>query len=86
MGKLTHKGWLGVCPVYLGGLESEAPLVEPRHWVLEPLFGISTLLFDLAAAALTMMDPTFVPQWPLHVTGKLATPLDLPEPDHGEEQ
>ena len=86
MGKLTHKGWMGFCPVYLGEIDSPGPLVVPRLRVLEPLLSVNLTLFDLAASALTFMDPTFVPEWPLRITGKLDQPKDLPEGGDGQDE
>ena len=41
---LTHKGWLGLCPVYFGDIDSEAPVVEPRwacvRWWSSPGVGL----------------------------------------------
>lgn len=74
---LTHKGWLGLCPVYLGNLDSDGPLVEPRHWTLGWLLSLSLWLYDSAAFVPSATDPTFVPHWPIYVSGKLATPRAL---------
>lgn len=30
----THRAWFGVCPVYMGDIDSQAPHVHPRHWSL----------------------------------------------------
>lgn len=33
---LTHKGWFGICPVYIGGIESDGPLIVERSPLLLP--------------------------------------------------
>ncbi len=37
-------GWIGICPVYISGIETPMPIIEPRHWVYEPLMLISEAL------------------------------------------
>lgn len=69
--KYTHAGWFGLCPVYIAGLESDAPLVEPRHWVCAPLFWLSLWANSVVFWCCSVMDPTFEPQWPLKITAKL---------------
>lgn len=32
---LTHKGWLGLCPIYIGESKSDSPVVVPRHALLD---------------------------------------------------
>lgn len=33
--EFTHRGWFGICPVYLANLHSDAPMVhERRPWML----------------------------------------------------
>lgn len=27
----THKGWFGLCPVYIGDINTEGPCLDPRH-------------------------------------------------------
>lgn len=61
----THKGWLGLCPVYIADLESDCPTLEPRHWVFEPLLDFSTLMFQFLGQFVE--EPAF----PLRITGEL---------------
>lgn len=67
----THKGWFGCCPVYFAGLETDAPLVEARHWIYTPLLIFSETFYDFYFAVASMLDPDFEPMWPLTVTGEL---------------
>lgn len=71
---LTHKGWFGICPVYFGRLDSEAPLVVERHWVFMPLMMLSEFVYGLV---LMFAEE---PQWPLRITGELppGRVLDVP--------
>ncbi len=73
---LTHKGWFGLCPVYLGDFESDEPLVCERHWFFAPLMILSELIFDLCFFAQDMAgaEPT---GWPIRVTGRLDEPIEL---------
>ena len=77
---VTHKGWFGICPVYFGGIETDAPLVLERHWLLMPLLAVSEFFFFLCFVAIELMGHE--PQgWPLKITGKLDAPrtITLPE-------
>lgn len=67
----THKGWFGICPVYFADTYSDAPVVDPRHWSLAPLFWLSEWLFTLAFIVIEMADPDAEPQWPLRITGEI---------------
>lgn len=64
---ITHKGWFGLCPVYMGDLGSDAPFVAARSPWLEPLFDLSKGIFRIAHL-------WFAPTWPLFVTGELTHP------------
>jgi hypothetical protein len=41
----THKGWFGICPVYIHNYESDedAVIVAERHWSMLPLGLISVI-------------------------------------------
>ena len=67
---LTNKGVFGLCPVYYANINSEAPLIVVRHWLLVPLMWLSEFVFDLCFMAqdLAGAEPT---GWPLKVTGKI---------------
>lgn len=41
---LTHKGWFGICPIYMGDVYSDAPVIVERHWSLKPLMKLSHAL------------------------------------------
>lgn len=82
----THKGWFGLCPVYLARLSSPAPVVEPRHWSLAWLMDLTELLFACAFMLRMVADPHYEPQWPLQITGKLQPPkVEVVEDDEWTE-
>lgn len=80
---LTHKGWLGLCPVYLANPGAGGSDVHERHWTLAPLLLLSLSIYELCFTMQQLADPTCEPRWPLKVTGKLARPVqvDVPEDD-----
>lgn len=65
--KYTHKGWLGICPIYLADIDSDCPVIEPRHWICEPLLAFSTLVFQTIAMFVPEEDACF----PVRITGEL---------------
>lgn len=71
--KITHKGWFGLCPIYMGTMDGDesAPLIVERHWVFVPLFLLSELIFSVMFAAISLFDLTYEPEWPIRVTGEL---------------
>lgn len=83
---LTHKGWFGVCPVYLGNVDSESPFIHERHWTALPLFMFSELMFAVCALCMVAMNPYFEPKLPIKITGKLppGRVVTLPEDDDDE--
>lgn len=75
MHTFTDKGWFGICPVYFAGLDTPAPVVDPRHWLLAPLMWVSEAMFSLAFAVGSACQPGYEPEWPLRVTGELDPPI-----------
>lgn len=69
--EFTHKGWFGICLIYIAELESDEPVIVERHWLFGPLFYASELLYDVCFFLHGMMDPEFEPYFPLRVTGEL---------------
>ncbi len=68
---LTHKGWFGICPVYIGGLESDAPLLLERHWTALPLMKLSEAIFAVVIFMKSAANPEWEPAWPICVTGEI---------------
>lgn len=68
----THKGWFGVCPVYLGGHEQQYCVkVAPRWWYVVPLFWVSFAAQAVAIYFCSWFNPEYVPCWAFRVTGEL---------------
>jgi hypothetical protein len=74
--KFTHKGWFGVCPVYLGDLDTEIPSVTPRYdsWVFTFLFHFSCFMFKVFFVVADALHPTRRFGFPLVVTEELLIP------------
>lgn len=71
----THKGWFGVCPVLLAGIDSDGPNVDPRHWSLGLLMDLSEVVFGAYIHLRTSLDQDYEPAWPILVTGELPRPI-----------
>ena len=70
MGKevFTHKGWIGICPVYIGDVDAEAPVIEERHIIFRPLLWFSTALYGLLNNILPEDEQV---GFPIKITGKI---------------
>lgn len=68
---LTHKGWFGLCPVYISGAETGEPMVTPRCRALEFLIPWSERLLGLWFSLRCLVDPLYIPEWPLVITGRI---------------
>lgn len=73
----THKGWFGICPIYLDGL-GEGPTLKARHILLEPLFALSVWLMQQVIFFKSMGDPKWEPMFPIRITGALKKPFREP--------
>lgn len=71
----THKGWIGLCPVYIGEPDSEKPNIDSRDLIPYWWLHLNLWLFELAGFALEALDPTYKFQWPIAITGKLEKPV-----------
>lgn len=58
---LTHKGWLGIGPIYL---DQDGSNIEARHPIFDPLVNLSIWIFQLTNNALDTEYP-----FPIRVTG-----------------
>lgn len=75
MTKLTHKGWFGLCPVFFGDMDSDAPMVVERQLIFLPLFVVSEAMYSLCFMVCEAMNPAWIPAWPLWVTDALPSGL-----------
>lgn len=70
----THKGWMGLCPVYLADPYGPNPRVDARHAWLEWLHDLSLGIFRFLMQIRLRQDPNYEPLWPLVLTGELNPP------------
>ena len=69
----THKGWLGLCPVWLNLSDDDGPVVEPRFRSFAWLMPVSRAVFGVCFTVRTAFDRDYVPAWPLRITGVVHT-------------
>ena len=69
----THKGWIGVCPIYIADPDGEC-CVEPRLSIYWPLMRLGDAVFAMGFWLRTMVDPFYEPMWPIRITGELRVP------------
>ena len=62
----THKGWIGLCPVYIANKNSASPEIEPRYPMTEWLLHLSLWLFAFFGAMNSNDDGSI----PIRITGK----------------
>lgn len=65
--KYTHKGWIGLCPVYIGNKESASPDIDPRIPYTEWLLHLSLAVFDFIGSVTGNDDGGI----PILVTGEV---------------
>ena len=71
----THYGKFGLCPVLFANIDSEAPVVDPRYWWLEPFLLLNEFFMGLYFELRMRKDPSYEPMFPLLVKGELAKPI-----------
>lgn len=72
----THKGWVGICPVYIGGIEDGTWRIDARRWWLEPLHDFSLALYRLTFRLVEAMGGD-VAGFPVRITEKMSEPLTV---------
>ena len=70
----THKGWFGICPIYLGDIEGECNVTAMHDW-LEWLMDVSEVLMGLAISVRCWLNPEYEPMFAMRVTGELESPI-----------
>ena len=63
----THKGWIGLCPVYIGNKDSASPDIDPRIPGSMWLLTFSLWMFDLVGSVTGNDDGGI----PIRITGKV---------------
>lgn len=71
----SHKGWIGLCPVYIGEPDSEEPNIDPRDWIPDWWLFLNLRLFDLTGLLLEAISPAYEFTYPIQITGKLGKPV-----------
>lgn len=79
--QFTHKGWFGLCPIYLANVDSDAPYIEPRFMLTSWLISLSTFIYGSCIWFVSVINPAFEPAWPMLITDELANPIWI-EVDH----
>jgi hypothetical protein len=74
---MTHKGWFGLCPIYLNDVGTDCPTLEPRFRYTGWLLSLSTSVYGALFRVATAVDPYYQPLWPIHITGELKTPIEV---------
>jgi len=73
----THKGWLGLCPVYIAEPDSESPWLAPRLLWLGWWLDFNSWALYAAGTMLSSSQDEFEPHWPIRITGKLEVPVEI---------
>jgi hypothetical protein len=68
---LTHYGWWLFCPVLLGGLDTEAPLIVPRWFWLAPVYWAAQTVQGVVIGLCSMFHEGYEPMWYFAVTGEI---------------
>ena len=70
--KYSHYGWFaGLVPIYLGDIDSDAPVIAERNWVPEWYFLVVEILFGLLCWVSSILFPSFEPAFPMLITGEI---------------
>jgi len=67
----THYGWLFMCPVYVGGLNSEAPYINARSALIDWWLNFNLGLFGVCVFCMELIDPDYEPMFPIRLTGEI---------------
>lgn len=69
----THNGRMLFCPIKLGALESDAPLVAARWEILDPLFRLAEIVQGGVIWMCSATILNYEPCWYFKVTGERRT-------------
>jgi len=69
--KYTHYGWFGICPVYLGDISGEAPVMAERNWVPGWWLSVSEWIFGKCILLRSIVDADYEPMWPIAIGGEI---------------
>lgn len=68
---LTHKGWWLFCPILLGDIHTDGPLVVPRWFWCVPLYWLAEQVQSLVIGLCTICFEEYEPRWYFKITGEL---------------
>lgn len=70
--KYSHYGWFaGLVPIYMGDVDSDAPVITERNWVPEWYFWTMEAVFGLFCWVMSMLSADFEPAFPMVITGRI---------------
>lgn len=67
----THKGWFGLCPVYIAEPLANDPWIDARYPCTDWLIDLSALFFRV----FVNRGADDYPTWAIRVTGELEDPI-----------
>lgn len=73
----THKGWVGICPVYISDISNGNLMVDARWWWLDWLHSLSVAVYGVLNQMALLVDPDFEPSIPVTVGMKLVKPVTM---------
>lgn len=69
--KFTHYGWFAFCPVRIGGLDTDAPMIDPRWPWLAPVFWLAEATQQITIAIASAMWADYEPVFAIKITGEI---------------
>ena len=67
----THYGWFAFCPVKIGDVDSDAPVIAPRWPALEPLFCLAEVHEGIVLQLRSLFKREVEPVWEIKITGEI---------------
>lgn len=67
----SHRGWLGICPVYISGIGTDDIMLQERHILMLPLLWFSILMMGICILILTLANDDYEPMFPVRITGRI---------------
>ena len=81
--KMTHAGWVGLCPVYMT-VENEPYLVPTFSW-LDPWLLFNTFVLNICTWIYEMTTGRELDGYPILACGKLSEPVVIEWDDDAEQ-
>lgn len=76
--RFTHEGWFGICPVYIGDLDTDCPALtlRPENIFTTVLYYLSEYGFKAFFTLASVVNPSWQPRFPIRVTEQLLVPFE----------